>query len=53
MVNRNSIGYSIGRFVGRVTLIVLGYLGYIIGKKYGQKPIDKSFPEKIDKLNKK
>lgn len=43
MVDRNSMAYSVGKFVGRVTLLVLGY---IIGKKYGQKPIDKSFPEK-------
>ena len=43
MVNRDSLGYKVGRFLGRVTLIVIRY---IIRKKYSQKPIDQGFPEK-------
>ena len=43
MVNRDSPAYQAGRLVGRLLLIGLGYL---IGKRYGRKPIDKSFPEK-------
>ena len=43
MVNRDSPSYQAGRIVGRFVLIGLGY---IIGKHWGRKPIDKSFPEK-------
>ena len=43
MVNRNSKAYIAGRFVGK--LLLLG-IGYIFGKKWGQKPIDKGFPKK-------
>lgn len=43
MVNRDSLAYKAGRLVGRVILISLGY---IVGKRWGKKPIDKSFPEK-------
>jgi len=43
MVNRDSPAYQAGRVAGR--LILLG-LGYIFGKRWGRKPIDKSFPEK-------
>ena len=42
MVNRNSRAYKTGRFVGK--LVVLG-LGYIFGKRWGRRPIDKGFPE--------
>lgn len=43
MVNRQSKSYKVGRLVGKVILIGLGY---IVGKSWGRKPIDKSFPEK-------
>lgn len=43
MVDRNLIGYSIGKFLAGVTLIDVGY---ILAKKYIQKPIAKNFPEK-------
>ena len=43
MVNRDSPSYQAGRIVGRFILIGLGYM---IGKRWGRKPIDKSFPEK-------
>ena len=42
MINRNSFPYRAGKFCGRVALLVVGYL---IGRKIGQKPIDK-FPKK-------
>lgn len=48
MVDRNSLAYKTGRFAGR--LLLMG-LGYIVGKRWGRKPIHKSFPEK--KNNKK
>ena len=43
MVNRDSPAYLAGRVAGRLILIGLGYM---IGKRWGRKPIDKSFPEK-------
>ena len=43
MVNKDSPAYKAGRLVGRA--ILMG-LGYILGKRWGRKPIDKSFPEK-------
>ena len=43
MVNRNSSAYQAGRLAGRIVLIGLGY---ILGKRWGRTPIDKSFPEK-------
>ena len=43
MVNRDSPSYQAGRILGRCILIGLGYM---IGKRWGRKPIDKSFPEK-------
>jgi hypothetical protein len=43
MVNRASPAYATGRFVGRLLLIGLGY---VLGKHWGQRPIDKGFPEK-------
>jgi len=43
MVNRNSSAYRIGRFTGRLILIGLGYL---FGKQWSQRPIDKGFPKK-------
>jgi hypothetical protein len=43
MVDRNSPAYNAGRFVGKIILIGLGYL---LGKRWGRRPIDKGFPEK-------
>ena len=43
MVNRDSPAYQAGRIIGR--LILIG-LGYIVGKRWGRKLIDRSFPEK-------
>lgn len=43
MVDRDSPAYQAGRVAGR--LLLLG-LGYILGKRWGRKPMDKSFPEK-------
>jgi len=43
MVNKDSIAYRAGRLVGRVVLISIGY---VLGKRWGRKPIDKSFPKK-------
>ena len=43
MVNRDSPAYKAGRLVGRLVLIGLGY---IAGKRWNRKPIDKSFPKK-------
>lgn len=43
MVNRQSPAYAVGRFVGKVILIGLGY---VLGKKWGQKPLHKGFPKK-------
>ena len=43
MVNRESLAYQVGRLVGRVILIGLGF---IVGKRWVRKPIYKSFPEK-------
>ena len=43
MVNRDSPAYQSGRIVGRIFLVGLGYM---VGKRWGRKPIDKSFPEK-------
>ncbi len=43
MVNRNSWAYSTGKVVGRLVILSLGYL---LGKHWGRRPIDKGFPEK-------
>ena len=43
MVKRDSPAYQAGRIVGKVILIALGY---IVGKRWGRKPIDKFLPEK-------
>jgi hypothetical protein len=43
MVSIDSPAYKTGRFAGR--LILLG-LEYLVVKRWGRKPIDKSFPEK-------
>ena len=43
MVNRDSTAYQAGRIVGKLILVGLGYL---LGKHWVRKPIDKSFPEK-------
>ena len=37
MINRNSKAYRFGKMVGRLALISLGYL---IGKRWGRRPID-------------
>ena len=42
-MNLDSLAYRAGRLVGKVVLISLGY---IMGKRWKQKPMDKSFPEK-------
>jgi len=42
MVNRNSKAYRTGRLIGRLGLIVLGYL---LGKRWGRRPLDE-FPKK-------
>ena len=47
MINRNSTAYKAGRLVGKHFLIGLGY---IMGKRWGRKPIDKSFPEKKEQI---
>ena len=43
MVNRESPAYVTGRFVAKLLLIGLGY---VLGKNWGRRPIDKGFPEK-------
>lgn len=43
MINRDSPAYKAGRVVGKLILISFGY---VLGKRWGKKPIDKSFPEK-------
>lgn len=43
MINRDSPAYNAGRLAGK--LVLLG-LVYLLGKRWGQKPIDKSFPKK-------
>jgi hypothetical protein len=42
MVNRNSWGYTAGKALAKVTILVIGFL---IGKKYTQRPIDKGYPK--------
>lgn len=42
MINKNSHGYRIGRFIGKITLITIGYL---MGKSWGRRPIN-DFPKK-------
>lgn len=37
MVNKNSKAYRMGRFVGKIGLIVVGYF---CGKKWGRRPIN-------------
>lgn len=44
MVNIYFTGYAIGKFLGRLAILVAGY---ILGKKCRQKPIDKGFQKKI------
>ena len=43
MIDRNSWGYATGRLLAKATLLIIGFL---IGKKYTQRPIDKGYPEK-------
>ena len=42
VINRNSKAYRAGRFVGKLVLIVAGY---VCGKRWGRRPIN-DFPEK-------
>ena len=42
MINRNSKAYRFGKFVGRIALIGVGYL---LGKRWGRRPLD-NFPER-------
>ena len=42
MVNRDSKAYRFGKFCGRVVLIGIGYL---IGKRWGRRPIDDFRPK--------
>lgn len=42
MVNKNSTAYKIGRVIGRLGLVLAGY---ICGKRWGRRPID-DFPKK-------
>jgi CDP-diglyceride synthetase len=37
------VGYRFGRFLGKTTLIIVGYL---IGRRWGRKSIDEGYPEK-------
>lgn len=43
VINRNSWGYWCGKIAAKAVLLTLGYF---IGKKYTQRPIDKGYPEK-------
>ena len=43
MVNRNSKAYRLGRAVGRIILIAVGY---VAGKRWGRRPIDQFPPKK-------
>ena len=43
MIDRNSWGYAIGKFLGKATILMVGFL---LGKKYTQRPIDKGYPKK-------
>jgi len=40
MVNRNSWGYPADRFLSKAAILLVGFL---IGKKYTQRPIDKGY----------
>jgi hypothetical protein len=42
MVNKNSTAYKIGRVIGRLGLVLAGY---ICGKRWGCRPLD-DFPKK-------
>jgi len=42
MVNRNSWAYIAGKAVAKTAILLVGF---ILGKKYTQKPIDKGFPK--------
>jgi len=48
MVNRNSWGYTAGKAVAKVTILVIGFF---IGKKYTQRPIDKGYPKNPNPKN--
>lgn len=43
MVNKNSYGYRVGHLIGKAILLTAAYF---LGKRWGKKPMDKSFPEK-------
>lgn len=42
MIDRNSWGYAIGKFLGKATILIIGF---VIGKKYTQRPINKGYPK--------
>ena len=42
-IDRTSKAYFFGRFTGKVIIFVVGLF---LGRKYFQKPMKKSFPEK-------
>lgn len=43
MIDRNSWGYATGKVLAKITILVIGFF---IGKKYTQRPIDKGYPKK-------
>ena len=43
IINRNSWGYATGKVLAKITILVVGFF---IGKKYTQRPIDKGYPQK-------
>ena len=43
VINRNSWGYTAGRVAAKVTLL---FLGFLIGKKYTQRPLHRGYPPK-------
>jgi len=48
MIDRNSWGYDTGKFLLKISILVVGY---IIGKKYTQRPIDKWYPKNPNPKN--
>ena len=43
IIDRNSKSYQVGRFIGKGIIFIVGLF---VGRKYFQKPIEKSFPKK-------
>lgn len=41
-MDKNSWGYWSGKWAAKVTILIAGYL---LGQKWGRKPIDKGYPE--------